>query len=79
MFEEHGVFKVLTRPLNPPDLNLIEHLCDMLENYISLIHGGHIAADVLVLDTTGHFQRSVKSMYQQVRVVLVVQGVPIHY
>lgn len=70
-FEKHGVFKVLTRPLNPPALNLIEHLWDVVENK-SLIHRGPIsqsqafAANVLVLDTTGHCQRSVESMCQQV-------------
>lgn len=76
------MFKVLRRPLNSPHLDLIEHLWDVIEKK-HLIDGFHIsqlqghkafAADVLVSDTTGQLHRSVESMSQQVRVVLVVQG-----
>lgn len=32
MFEEHSdEFEVLTRPPNPPELNLIQHLWDVLD------------------------------------------------
>ena len=63
-FEEHNnEFEVMTWPPNPPHLNPIEHLWDV----VSPIHGGPTlqltglkgsAANILVPDTTAHLQGS---------------------
>ena len=66
-FEEHyEVFTVLPWLPNAPDLNLIEHLWDVLDRqvrstlgYTSQLTGLEgSAANVLVPDTTGHLQGS---------------------
>ena len=81
-FEEHNnEFEVMTWPPNPPHLNPIEHLWDV----VSPIHGGPTlqltglkgsAANILVPDTPEHLQLLVESMPQRVRAVLAAKGGP---
>lgn len=61
--EQNKKFKVLTWRPNSPDLNLIEHLWDVMENQVRSMEAPlrnlqDFSANVSVPDTTGHLQRS---------------------
>uniref|UniRef100_A0AAY5KFW1 Tc1-like transposase DDE domain-containing protein n=1 Tax=Esox lucius TaxID=8010 RepID=A0AAY5KFW1_ESOLU len=84
-FGEHkNKFKVLTRPPNSPDLNPIEHLCDVLDKQVQSTEAPpHNLQDLLLTSwyqiPRHTFRGLVEFMPRQVRAVSAAKGGPTQY